>query len=202
MEQNDGFVFYSSFAEAIRLIPDKEQQLNLFWAIVEYGLTGTPKNLEYPINLPYTQMMASIKSSSENYRKCKKLGKYGSLGGRPQKRKWIDREEAERRYEKLGSWRAVAESLGVSLDTIKRARKVWNGSGADGAKGCKTLNNNDNYNYHYHDNYNNALSNNSPLNAELSSTQREKATDAQETVQAKRTHPVFGYEVDENGFRK
>lgn len=76
----DSFLFYRSFAETVRMIPDEAQQLTLLNALIDYGLSGVEPELPYPLNLPLHQMIASIDGAK---RRRVAQSKNGKKGGAP-----------------------------------------------------------------------------------------------------------------------
>lgn len=80
----DSFVFYRSFAENIEKIPDADTQLKFYKAIVVFGLDDVKTNFEYPFDLLFDQMCASISSAKAKHEKRVEAGKKGgkaSKGG-------------------------------------------------------------------------------------------------------------------------
>lgn len=72
----DGFVFYRSFAEALNSIGDPTIELNLYRAIVEYGLNGTRPNLSGVESAIFTLITPQIDANQRRYEN-------GKRGGRP-----------------------------------------------------------------------------------------------------------------------
>ena len=73
----ESFIFYQSFAEAIKQLPEN-QQLTAFWAIVNHAITGEEQEVAGIANIVYTmakpQIEANIKKRND-----------GAKGGRPKK---------------------------------------------------------------------------------------------------------------------
>jgi len=79
-------IFYESFYEAIKDLPDKER-LACYDALIQYGIEGTvPDNLE---GIPHMVFVLSRPLIDANRRR----GAAGALGGRP-KKKPADKEDA------------------------------------------------------------------------------------------------------------
>lgn len=77
MDRN-GFVFYKNYADAIFCLP-KNQQLDLFWAIINKGLTGCePEKLSPAARAVWTLIAPQIELSVQRFEAGKK-------GGRPKK---------------------------------------------------------------------------------------------------------------------
>lgn len=115
----DSFVFYKSFYENIRGLPDNIR-LRLYDALAEKSLFGKEPALSDLETALVNQMFANVKAAHERYDKAKENG---AKGGRP--RKWIDQEEAEALYKEHGDWKAVAAALDVDEDTLRKARTAW-----------------------------------------------------------------------------
>lgn len=73
----DSMVFYSSFAEAIKLMP-KEQQLEALWAIIDYGLDDTAPDQNANAMAKVIFQMAKPQIDANVKRKAN-----GMMGGRP-----------------------------------------------------------------------------------------------------------------------
>lgn len=146
----DGFVFYVSFAEQINLVPDEAEREKLRKAIIEYGLYGTDPEFGYPLIATFTPIKKAIDRAAARFDRSVENGK---KGGRPSK--WIEREDAERLYKELGTWNAVAETLGVDEDTLRKARFAWqqSGSGKKTEKPKNPNNNIQNKNYNQNNSY-------------------------------------------------
>lgn len=82
MKEKDSVVFYKSFYEAIKNIPDTEQ-LKLYNAIFQYSFTSEEPNLEDGIaKAMFTLMKPNIDSANARYTASVENGK---RGGRPRK---------------------------------------------------------------------------------------------------------------------
>ena len=75
-DSRQGFVFYKSYAETARLLP-ADQQLTLYNAIIDFALDETEPQLEFPLNIAFTQIKANLKSCVSRYDACVKNGKKG-----------------------------------------------------------------------------------------------------------------------------
>ena len=116
----NSFVFYRSFRDSIHKLPKRMQYVcmdNLIDCCL--GLKSID-DVKVPYNAIINEMVHAVNKAEARYEKAKEQGK---LGGRPAKK--IDREEAERLYKELGSWRAVSEKMGISEDTMQRLRDKW-----------------------------------------------------------------------------
>lgn len=80
----DSFVFYKSFYDAIKQIPE-EYQLELYNAILQYSLEGTePSNLSNIASAMFTLIKPNIDNAQKKYEASVSNGK---KGGRPKKEK-------------------------------------------------------------------------------------------------------------------
>ena len=114
------FVFYESFFDALELMPEKER-MSCLYDLVRCGFGKVKlEDIKYPNNAIISHMLTSVGCARERYNKSKSNG---SKGGRPVAK--IDRKKAELLYSELGSWKAVGERLGVSKNSLLRARKQW-----------------------------------------------------------------------------
>ena len=78
----DSFVFYKSFYDAIKQIPE-EYQLELYNTILQYSLEGIePENLSNIASAMFTLIKPNIDSSQKKYEASVKNGR---KGGRPKK---------------------------------------------------------------------------------------------------------------------
>ena len=82
----DSMVFYSSFAEAIKLMP-KEQQLEALWAIIDYGLDDTAPDQNANAMAKVIFQMAKPQIDANVKRKAN-----GMMGGRPKNNGCEDEE--------------------------------------------------------------------------------------------------------------
>ena len=113
-------VFYESWIDAIAKIPSDKDARMMFNAIFYYGAYGIEPELSFPYDSIFETMRHELDRATERYQNSKENGKNG---GRP--KKWIDQKEAEDLYEKLGTWKAVAQELGVDEDTLRKAKFKW-----------------------------------------------------------------------------
>ena len=117
---NNSFIFYRGFADTIKMAP-REDRLQLFEYLCGCALGDIEvDDVPYPMNLTVKSMLASVEASRQRYEKAVERGK---KGGRPNT--WIKRETAEKLYAELGNWEQVAEKLGVSEGTLRKARMAW-----------------------------------------------------------------------------
>lgn len=139
--KRDAFLFYRSFAESAQMVQGEADRLQLYEALIHYGLEEEIPELKYPLNAILNQIIASIKSAQEKHDKSVADG---AKGGRP--RKWVDQAEAEEAYQRLGSWDAVADELAVDPKTLRKARAAWAERGKAKREKRKNLNVNGNEN--------------------------------------------------------
>ena len=118
MDKQDSFVFYRSFAETARLVESDADRLELYEALISYGLTGEKPPLRYPLNAILEQMTASVKAAADRYAAAKENGE---KGGRP--KKYIPPEEWKA-FRKEHSQKETAEHFGISVDTLQRWEKT------------------------------------------------------------------------------
>ena len=78
----DSFIFYASFFEAIKELPD-ENQLALYNAIFEYGLNGVEPKLKGIEKTVFTLIAPQLKANRVRYENGCLGGKYGARGGAP-----------------------------------------------------------------------------------------------------------------------
>lgn len=115
-----GFVVLQSYIDAINELPEK-RRWPFFCELFNYRMNGAeihPQNASERVAA--LLIMPVVDKSVTRYDAAKKNGE---KGGRP--RKWIDQEEAETLYTKLGSWPKVADALDVDRSTLWKARKAW-----------------------------------------------------------------------------
>lgn len=116
----DGFVVLQSYVDSINLLPP-ERRWPFFEALFQYRVNGAEPKPETDLErMALVNIFPLIDASVERYTANKENGR---KGGRP--KKWIEREEAERLYKKLGSWEKVADALEVDRGTLYRARQAW-----------------------------------------------------------------------------
>ncbi|WP_051698007.1 DUF6291 domain-containing protein [Prevotella sp. 10(H)] len=84
MQQRDSFIFYRSFYEAIKDLDDTDQ-LNIYKAIIEYGLNGEISHLEGITKSLFTLIKPQLDANSRRYENGKKGAQHGKKGGRPKK---------------------------------------------------------------------------------------------------------------------
>lgn len=74
--ERQGFIFYKSFAEAIAELGDPETELQLFRAIVQYGLTGTAPQLTGAASACFKLIRPQLDANQKRWEN-------GIKGGRP-----------------------------------------------------------------------------------------------------------------------
>lgn len=72
--ERDSFIFYRSFYEAIKEIPD-EEQLIVYRAITEYALNGTEINIQGISKAIFTLVKPQIDANTKRYENGKKGGR-------------------------------------------------------------------------------------------------------------------------------
>ncbi len=116
MAKADSFVFYRSFFDTAQLLESDSDRLQLYEALIHFGLEGEKPPLPYPLNAILEQMTASVKAASVRYASAKENGQ---KGGRP---KYIPPEEWQA-YRAEHTQKETAEHFGVSIDTLQRWEK-------------------------------------------------------------------------------
>lgn len=83
MEKNKGFAFYENFWNSVENL-DREQQKEIIYAIVKYGITGEMESsIENPLGFSMTNAFKlAIDNSVERFNNGTEFGK---KGGRPNK---------------------------------------------------------------------------------------------------------------------
>lgn len=133
----DSFVFYRSFAENIEKIPDADTQLKFYKAIVVFGLNDVKTDFEYPFDLLFDQMCASISSAKAKHEKRvaagKKGGKKSKGGGAPQLNKNAKKQGAPTK-----NGNAIIKT--TSKQQAKVSKQQANVNGNDNVNGVITIN--------------------------------------------------------------
>lgn len=138
-EKTDSFVFYNSFREAIRRVPDN-MRLQVYDDFFDVCLGyKSIDDVGFPSDTILCSCLPVIEAAKRRYNKAVEDG---AKGGRPSK--WIDKDEAEQIYKEAGSWNAVAEKLNVDIKTLQKARFSWYGK--NGKNPNVNVNENDNVN--------------------------------------------------------
>lgn len=87
-KKETGYVFLPSFARFIELLPE-DQQIEMFWAITEYGLYGKKPDKGSTTAASLELIIPVIDASQNRYKAAVENGKkgaeFGKLGGRPRK---------------------------------------------------------------------------------------------------------------------
>ena len=86
METRDTFIFYRSFAEAARDLPDADR-LTLYDAITSYALDGMEPELGGIALTLWKLVKPQLAANNKRFKDGKKGGEYGVQGGRPPKEK-------------------------------------------------------------------------------------------------------------------
>ena len=83
--KRDSFVFYSSWMDAVNVLPE-EMQADLLATIVLYGIQGEMPEQPSPIAQAILAMVKpQIDLNNRRYKRGRKGGEFGYLGGRPRK---------------------------------------------------------------------------------------------------------------------
>ena len=123
----ESFVFYKSFRDILEVFEDPEDWRELLSGVFAYAFDGKDVSFaDAALQIAFTHFKVAIDASTARYDKAVENGR---KGGRA--RIWVDQKEAENLFAQLGTWAKVAEALGVSDDTLYRARMRWK---ADTAK--------------------------------------------------------------------
>lgn len=85
-DNNNSFVFYKSFYDAIKVAP-KKHQLALYSALTCYVFENKTPQLESTSLAIWNAIKPQIDASLKRYENAKKGAEYGKLGGRPRKKK-------------------------------------------------------------------------------------------------------------------
>ena len=93
----DSFVFYRSFFDSLKELPD-EQQLKFYQAITEYALDDTEPDFTGLEKSLFTQIKFSLDEANRRYEESRLNGK---KGGRPRKEEEKSIEETEKEEEKI-----------------------------------------------------------------------------------------------------
>jgi hypothetical protein len=91
-----GFVFYESFYEEARKLPNEEKVL-LYEAICEYGFYGKLPSFTGSLDIAFCLIKPQIAKSKKRYKKCIENGK---MGGRPVKKNLLLNQENSLVYQK------------------------------------------------------------------------------------------------------
>ena len=119
-ESKKSFIFYNSFLETIDLMPEPERA-GCLRALVDCCLGRRElAEVPYPANAIISQMLYNVGFSRQRY---EKEIERGARGGRPLLE--IDVPKAERLRRELGSWKAAAEAMGISEESLRKARKTY-----------------------------------------------------------------------------
>lgn len=111
---NQSFVFYKSFADAMRVMP-ADVCKRVLLAVADYAIGGIEPELEdWAEKAAFDLMRPQIDANAERREKAMR-------GGRPET--GITAEEVTEAYEETGSWGDVAERFGVSRQTVYNIRQ-------------------------------------------------------------------------------
>ena len=113
------FVFYESFFEAIKKVPERQQK-RVLWHLVECGLNQrSVESLPYPSNAIISTMITNVEYADRRYYAAHRNGE---KGGHPKLS--VDLDLAQELYVELQDWDAVAKRMDISRATLFRARKA------------------------------------------------------------------------------
>ena len=98
--KRDAFSFFWSFKDAIMGLEDEKEKLAIYEALTDYAFLGIePTDLTPICKIIWKLVKPNIDSSIKRYDACvnngKKGAEYGSLGGRPKKKKETPKETPE-----------------------------------------------------------------------------------------------------------
>lgn len=82
--EREGFIFYRSFYEAIKDLPN-ENQLKIYQSVVAFGIDGIEPELSGIDFTVFTLIKPQLKANNKKFNDGSKGGEYGHLGGRPKK---------------------------------------------------------------------------------------------------------------------
>jgi hypothetical protein len=85
-DRKESFVFYRSFIEAIRTLPETDQ-LKVFNSIADFALDQKEPELEGTIKGFWMLIKPNIEANNKRYENGKKGAEHGEKGGRPKKEK-------------------------------------------------------------------------------------------------------------------
>ena len=80
----ESFIFYRSYSDAIKQLPEKDQ-LNALWAIINHSVDEEEQQAEGLANIVYTMAKPQIEANIKRKTDGSKGAEYGALGGRPKK---------------------------------------------------------------------------------------------------------------------
>jgi hypothetical protein len=117
------FVLYESVYRTFKRLYDRDPSAAAEYinAVLDFGIEEQLPDEESDVWLYGLDSAIAAIDSAKNNRK-KNIGD-GSKGGRPQIN--LDQEEVLARKQELKTWKAVAESYGISEDTLRNIRHRW-----------------------------------------------------------------------------
>ncbi len=80
--KRESFIFYKSFFEAIKGLPDNER-LEMYDGIIKYAINGEKIFLDGFKNQLFCLIKPQLDANNKRYKDGKKGGQYGIKGGRP-----------------------------------------------------------------------------------------------------------------------
>lgn len=81
---NESFIFYASFAEAIKSVP-VEHRLRCYEALIDYALTGEYDDTDVFVRIIMAQAVPQIDANFKRRENGAKGAEFGKKGGRPKK---------------------------------------------------------------------------------------------------------------------
>lgn len=140
---NESFVFYESAYKQMAILEKRlgaEEAYDFTKAVIEYGLYGAIPEEESNVWLyGFEQTITSISKAKDRYSATVENGK---KGGRPSVE--LNEQEVNERKKELKTWKAVADSYGITEQTLRNKRAEW--ERAEKQKNPKNLNENVNEN--------------------------------------------------------
>ena len=104
----DSFVFYRSFYESVKELPD-DAQLTFLKAVIEYALDETERNLPVIPNALFTAVKPQIDANA-------KRRAVGSLGGRPKKTEGFEEKNHRFSEEKTEGYEKKKPNVNVNVN--------------------------------------------------------------------------------------
>lgn len=131
VRERKGFVFYRSFSESVKALPEDEQ-LTFLWAIINYALDKTNPNDEdfgTISRVLWKAVKPNIETDRRKYENGCKGAEYGKLGGAPSEK--MKGNQNARKYE-----RTEAEPKTAEFTTINTVFKKSAPPTAEDIKAC------------------------------------------------------------------
>ena len=120
----DNFVFYGSWRESLEGFREEfgdQYAKEVLWNMMLLATAGDIETEKKSIiGFLNGAVMPNINAAKDRYAACVENGK---KGGRPQIK--LNQEEVMKMKGELKTWKAVAENLDISEDTLRKQRKEW-----------------------------------------------------------------------------